>query len=583
MEEIYTTSDGLNVSFDKENRALFLKYAGAGNQERVIVMEPANAIGPAAFRGRSSICSVSLPGSIRKIGAYAFAGCRNLEMISVENDSQERDLPSGCLLSVPKAILRKGVEVIRKGIFYRQTSQDGISRLPDVRSIAEGAFYGCTSLGEIAIPGSVSEIGERAFSACMALKRVTLHEGIRMIRSCAFSRCTSLEEIVIPSTVERVFDGAFAGCSSLRKITFLGNTKVSPAAFISCDNLGEVVSPCMKTRHGFLMDGEGNLLRYLGSNSEVTIPDGVKSIEGCAFKRCHHLTKVNIPASVGKIGAEAFAGCQNLQCVTIPSTVRRIAQKAFMDCKSLRWVNLGEGIHILETSVFQNCTNLLRVDIPRSVKMIGKRAFSGCMLLQSVELSESVSIIGSQAFRECVSIEKVALPKSVTQIGARAFMGCRSLADVSIGNPDVNVGFRAFSNCHSLECISFADGRASASPSLVELCKNVSSQGRESRLQRMMSRHPDYAIEGGLIFSDNGTAVEDVAPGVTAVKIPSTKMKYHWMFLASPVTAAVYTGSDKEAYNIFIRFLMPRLTIFPEGLGNVVMYKGLSGNLHGIE
>ena len=56
----------------------------------------------------------------------------------------------------------------------------------------------------------------------------------------------------------------------------------------------------------------GVLKKYSGNDTEVVIPDGVKSIGIAAFKGDTNLTSVTIPDSVTYIEEPAFENCPNL-------------------------------------------------------------------------------------------------------------------------------------------------------------------------------------------------------------------------------------------------------------------------------
>ena len=91
-----------------------------------------------AYKGNDNI--VSVPGSVKRIGAEAFKGCTGIE----------------------KVILPNSVEVIGEAAF------DGCSRLTEieggnsVREIRDRAFAGCP-IGTVHIPASAEKIGLRAF------------------------------------------------------------------------------------------------------------------------------------------------------------------------------------------------------------------------------------------------------------------------------------------------------------------------------------------------------------------------------------------------------------------------------------
>lgn len=75
-----------------------------------------------------------------------------------------------------------------------------------------------------------------------------------------------------------------------------------------------------------------HLSKYLGSNPEVIIPDGVEDIVYCAFKDCTSLSEVRLPNSITDIGEDAFRGCKSLSRIYIPGSVEEIGKKAFAGC-----------------------------------------------------------------------------------------------------------------------------------------------------------------------------------------------------------------------------------------------------------
>ena len=76
---------------------------------------------------------------------------------------------------------------------------------------------------------------------------------------------------------------------------------------------------------------KGVLIRYKGSESEVTIPAGVTKIGERAFSGNISLTSVTISEGVKSIGSQAFEQCNNLKNITIPKSVISIGYNAFYD------------------------------------------------------------------------------------------------------------------------------------------------------------------------------------------------------------------------------------------------------------
>lgn len=57
---------------------------------------------------------------------------------------------------------------------------------------------------------------------------------------------------------------------------------------------------------------DGVLVKYIGSEKEVEIPDNVTVIGESAFADCDSIESIFVPGSVKKIEDYAFYGCRNL-------------------------------------------------------------------------------------------------------------------------------------------------------------------------------------------------------------------------------------------------------------------------------
>ena len=68
------------------------------------------------------------------------------------------------------------------------------------------------------------------------------------------------------------------------------------------------------------------VIRYIGAEADVRIPDGVTIIGEEAFYECESLVSVTIPGSVKSIGEEAFYGCASLTEVKYGGTLAQWCQ-----------------------------------------------------------------------------------------------------------------------------------------------------------------------------------------------------------------------------------------------------------------
>ena len=105
--------------------------------------------------------------------------------------------------------------------------------------------------------------------------------------------------------------------------------------------------------------------------TQVSLPDGLLSIEDSAFMYCTGLTEVIIPNTVTDVGIYAFGLCDNLKSIQLSNSLTEIAVQLCYSCKSLE-----------------------EVVIPDSVKVIGDGAFAECPL-KSVTLGSGIEKIES--------------------------------------------------------------------------------------------------------------------------------------------------------------------------------------------
>ena len=190
--------------------------------------------------------------------------------------------------------------------------------------IASQAYYQNAELTSYEFPEGITEIGDFAF-ARSGLESIVIPEGVTKIGYGAFYHCDSLQSVQIPSTVTEIDDYAFA------KTPFLENNH--------------------SATYPFVVAGDGILIGYLGSDSIVNIPGGVKHISDGVLRDHMGITAVNLPDTVETIGEDAFKGCHNLTTV-----------------------NGGKNVKSIGAGAFQGCA-LSNVTIPSSVEEIGIAAY----------------------------------------------------------------------------------------------------------------------------------------------------------------------------------------------------------------
>lgn len=268
----------------------------------------------------------------------------------------------------------------------------------------------------------------------------------------------------------------------------------------------------------------GNLIKYQGSEKEVTIPDSVTGIGERAFLENEELTSVTIPGSVTKIGNMAFMSCKNLKDVTISNSVRTIGDLAFSDCEKLSKIQIPSSVTGLGHAVFRDSINLKEIKITSSIKNIGSAAFfntpwlaemkekdpliiingilvdgtscegkiiipntvtsigdsafeaegDGCKITEII-LPASVKKIGDNAFSNCFNLKKINLPDTIEKIGDNAFFQCISLTGITLPKSLKSIGNGVFDSCFGLRNITIPNSVTSIGNNSFGNCRNLKS------------------------------------------------------------------------------------------------------------
>ena len=231
---------------------------------------------------------------------------------------------------------------------------------------------------------------------------------------------------------------------------------------------------------GFVI--ENNVLtKYEGTESVVTIPDGVTHIGDYSFKECKTITEVFMPDSVVSIGKYAFNKCVKLKEATVSKNLEVIETNAFEDCKVLKRLELPNTMKKIEYAAFAGCVKLSEIICDAEHLEITSDPFSGfdtaeCKLLfdkngflvfnktlfeyngndEIVAVPDGVTHIyggvlksGAASWEKKLNIKKIILPDSVTHIGRFAFANNTKLAEIVMPS-GVEIEVHAFDGCTKL-------------------------------------------------------------------------------------------------------------------------------------
>lgn len=207
--------------------------------------------------------------------------------------------------------------------------------LPDsIASIAKGAFAsGCTIIADEGSPAQVY-----ANQNGLAFK-IRLYELSFVTNSTPKSSVTLPKGAELPLDAVERYGYAFAGWFTDKALTKAAPATM-PAGDLTLYAAWVESSETIEYEIRMNPDGSVKLMRYLGSESDVSIPAALGG------------------RKVTAIGESAFSNCATITSVEVPAGITLIEDYAFSGCTSLKVAVLGEGVTDFPANLFSGCTSL---------------------------------------------------------------------------------------------------------------------------------------------------------------------------------------------------------------------------------
>ena len=296
-------------------------------------------IGPLCFLNILTISTIHIPASVRAIGAGAFINLPALQSITgLEN----------CVLDYKATVDGKVFECGFAAARYHVGDSAYYQNFP--------IFWGL-SIKTLTLPSFAT-----FFASDLSWDSV----------GSLIAGCLSLEEITLPGDWPQEFSLATIkesefGINSYQ--WYLDGRKMTTAREAGT----YTIFPSSETSD-WVVDENGMIIAYKGSNTTVTVPASV---------------------------------VQNGEVVTV------VGVKSFRN-PILANITISEGITKIDAGAFANMTKLKRVKLAKSILEIGDKAFENCSSLVSVVLPENTKTVGNDIFIGCSSIKIIVLNNDIS-------------------------------------------------------------------------------------------------------------------------------------------------------------------------
>lgn len=284
--------------------------------------------------------NLTIPASVKTIGAYAFAGNENITSVTVP------------------AQIRK----IGEGAFSECAMLSSVT-LPDgLAEIGSYAFLGASRLTSLTLPDSVKTLGEGVFAGCSALATVRLSAGMTSIPDYTFLHAEALTSLTLPDGITEIGDYAFYGADSFATMNFNKVNSVGKYSFVGT-KMTAISAPELVTVSDFAFSGI--------AAETITLPKA-ETIGAGAFYLAEKLTSVNLPAA-RTIGDGAFFHNVKLSDVRIPAC-ETLGNSVFYQDVALSSLSLDKIVSI-GSFAFYN-TAITSLALPASLKEVAPNAFT---------------------------------------------------------------------------------------------------------------------------------------------------------------------------------------------------------------
>ncbi len=334
------------------------------------------------YAGNNSIVKVVCPPSLKRINAYAFRNCKNLEEVYLADTK------------ILMGYVFNGCSSLKKIVVSDSLSQIGNMCIPDATELdyPEGSWAQNWYETKYFLTVNDTAIAANKYKGAV-YKKVTIGDNVKSIGNNAFANLSNLQELNMGSNVERIGSNAFSGCKKITSVVLPSTLQsLEASAFSGCSLLANINLPSQ-------LESIGESCFANTALKSADIPNTVKTVGASAFKGSL-VESVTFGTGVADITETVCSQCPNLKSVVIKGA-ERITSNAFNGSPMLESVTLNEGLTFIGCYAFKDCAALSSIELPLTLKTIMAQAFIGTGISQC-DLPEGLTNVSANSFPEGV-------------------------------------------------------------------------------------------------------------------------------------------------------------------------------------
>ena len=249
---------------------------------------------------------------------------------------------------------------------------------------------------------------------------------------------------------------------------------------------------CSYDASGFIIE-ENRVMRYVGKERVVVVPEGIEELESCAFWDNQYIEEVVLPSTLKNMGGDTFYYCKNLRKVNIPRNVELMGNNPFAGCPNVVVSNqsphyvmqdgvlytadmrtliycsiqgdsteltIPEGVTVISKHAFYCCTRFERIVLPNSLQKMENNPFSGCSHLELINHSKSYYIqddVIYNGFKTAVvgalnriHSKRLELLEGIKTINRNSFWNCTGIETIVFPASLEDIGYNPFVDCANI-------------------------------------------------------------------------------------------------------------------------------------